>query len=155
MSSGAKNEANMAKHKVIIYAPIIALATLTAVSLQLNGMLVMWKIQQAKEDDVIQATLLPCCFLPGNRGEVFIWQNFPACLVRSGWKNRDLGNGASLPSHMNTSEILDLDWTLVKRHLDGKLTSFCLNTNYPPYSDLLAFTGELLIMKRWLPLLRD
>ena len=68
MSSGAKNEANVAKHKVIIYAPIIALATLTAVSLQLNEMLVMWKIQQAKEDDVIQATLLPCCFLPGNRG---------------------------------------------------------------------------------------
>lgn len=82
---------------------------------------------------------LHCCLLPGNRGQVFIWQNSPACLVRSGWKNRDLGNGASLPSHMNTSEILDLDWTLVKRHLDGKLISFCLNTNYPPYSDLFCF----------------
>ena len=56
---------------------------------------------------------------------------------------------------MNISEILDLDWTLVKRHLDEKLTSFCLNTNYPAYSDLLSFTGELLTMKRWLPLLRD
>ena len=56
---------------------------------------------------------------------------------------------------MNISEILDLDWTLVKRHLDGKLTSFCLNTNYPAYSDLLSFIGELLTMKRWLPLLRD
>ena len=118
-------------------------------------MLMMWKIQPAVEDDVIRATLFPCCFLPANRDQVFIWQNFPACLLRSCWKNRDLRNGASLSSHMNMSEILDLDWILVKRHLDGKLTSFCLNRNYPAYSDLLAFTGELLTMKRWLPLLRD
>ena len=121
----------MAKHRVIIFAPIIALATLIAVSLLLNGMLMMWKIQQAKQDDVIRATLLPCCFLPGNRGEVFIWQYVPARLLRSGWKNRDLWNGASLPPHMNTSEILDLDWALVKRPLDGKLTSFCVNPLSP------------------------
>ena len=35
-------------------------------------------IQQAKQDDVIRPALLPCCFLPGDPGEVFIWQNFPA-----------------------------------------------------------------------------
>ena len=46
----------------------------------------MWKIQQAVKDDVIRATLFPCCFLPAKRGEVFIWQNFPACLLRSCWK---------------------------------------------------------------------
>ena len=34
--------------------PVIALATLIAVSLQLNGMLMMWKIQQAMQDDAIQ-----------------------------------------------------------------------------------------------------
>ena len=34
--------------------PVIALATLTAVSLQLNGMLMMWKIQLAMRDDAIQ-----------------------------------------------------------------------------------------------------
>ena len=47
----SRNEANMAKHKVITFAPIIVLATLIAVSLQLNGMLMMRKIQQAKQDD--------------------------------------------------------------------------------------------------------
>ena len=95
----------MAKHKVIIFAPIIALATPIAVSLLLNGMLVMWKVQQAKQEDVIWDTLLPGCFLPGNWDEVFIWQNFRARFPRSGWKNRNLGNGASAPSHANTSEI--------------------------------------------------
>ena len=34
--------------------PVIALATLVAVSLQLSGMLMMWKIQQATQDDVIR-----------------------------------------------------------------------------------------------------
>ena len=38
--------------------PVIALATLIAVSLQLNGMLIMWKIQQGKKDDAIRAALL-------------------------------------------------------------------------------------------------
>ena len=50
-SSGAKFEkkANMAKHKVITFAPIIPLVTLIAVLsiLHLSGMLMTWKIQQA------------------------------------------------------------------------------------------------------------
>ena len=33
------------------------LATLTAVSLQLYGMLMIWKIQQVKQDDAMQAAL--------------------------------------------------------------------------------------------------
>ena len=45
-------------------------------------------------------------FHPGNRAEVFIWQNFQPAYRDSGWKNRDLGNRASPPSHMNTSKIL-------------------------------------------------
>ena len=40
----------MTKHKVITFAPITVLATLIAISLQLNGMLMMWKIQQTKKD---------------------------------------------------------------------------------------------------------
>ena len=36
--------ANMAKRKIITFAPIIALTTLIAVSLQLDGMFMMWKI---------------------------------------------------------------------------------------------------------------
>ena len=51
----ARNKANMAKQKVKTFAPIIALATLLAVSLQSNGILIMLKIQQAKQDDIIQA----------------------------------------------------------------------------------------------------
>ena len=50
-SSGAKfrNKANMAKHKILTFGPILTLVTLKAVSLQLNGMLMMWKIQEAKK----------------------------------------------------------------------------------------------------------
>ena len=44
-------------------------------------------------------------FHPGNRDEVFIWQNFQPAYRDLGWKNRDLGNQASPPSHMNTSKI--------------------------------------------------
>ena len=39
----------MAKHKILTFRPILASATLKAVSLQLNGMLMMWKIQEAKK----------------------------------------------------------------------------------------------------------
>ena len=48
----------MAKRKrVISFAPVMALATLLAVSLQLNGLLMMWKIHQAKQNDAIRAAL--------------------------------------------------------------------------------------------------
>ena len=48
----------MAKHsRVISFTPIMALATLLAVSLQLNGLLMMWKIHQAKQNDAIRAAL--------------------------------------------------------------------------------------------------
>ena len=39
----------MAKHKILTFGPILALVTLKAVSLQLNGILMMWKIQEAKK----------------------------------------------------------------------------------------------------------
>ena len=43
---------------------------------------------------------------PGNRDELFKWPHFqPACQDPC-WKNQDLGNRASPPSHMNTSKIL-------------------------------------------------
>ena len=44
-------------------------------------------------------------FPPGNRAEVFIWQNFQPAYRDPGWKNRDLGNRASPLSHMNTSRF--------------------------------------------------
>ena len=47
LAPNSRNKANMAKHKVITFAPIIPLVTLIAVLLQLNELLMMWKIQQA------------------------------------------------------------------------------------------------------------
>lgn len=41
--------------KNITFAPIIALATLKAASMQLNGMLMMEKIQHSMQDDAIRA----------------------------------------------------------------------------------------------------
>ena len=69
-------------------------------------MLIIWKIQQAMQDDAIRTARIHTAVHPGNRDEVFIWQNFQPAYRDLGWKNRDLGNRASPPSHLNTSKIL-------------------------------------------------
>ena len=61
----------------------MASATLKTVSLQLNGMLMIWKIQQAMQDDAMGAARIHPAVHPGNRAEVFIWQKFPARIPRS------------------------------------------------------------------------
>ena len=63
--SGAQFE-KQSKHgqtrKNLTFAPIIASATLKAVSLQLNGMLMMWKIQQVTQEDTIRTDRIhPAC----------------------------------------------------------------------------------------------
>ena len=58
--------------KILTFGPIIASVTIK-VSLQLNGMLMMWKLQQAMQDDVIQTARIHPTVYPGNRDEVFIW----------------------------------------------------------------------------------
>ena len=48
--------------------------------------MLIWKIQQAKQDDAIRAALLHALLgriHPGNWAAVFIWQKFPAHLPRS------------------------------------------------------------------------
>ena len=92
--------------KILTFRLIIASFTLKAVSLQLNEMLMMWKLQQAMQDNAIRTTRIYPAVYPGNRDEVFIWQNFQPAYRGLGWKNRDLGNRASPPFHMNTSKIL-------------------------------------------------
>ena len=86
-SSGAKFEkkANMAKHKVITFAPIIPLVTLIAVLsiLHLNGMLMTWKILQAMYNDALRTSEFISLSGAGNRAEVFIWPNFQPELPRS------------------------------------------------------------------------
>ena len=66
-------------------------------------MLMMWKIQQAIQDDAIRTARIHPAVHPGNHDEVFIWQNFKPAY-------RDLGNRASSPSHINTSRILQRIW---------------------------------------------
>ena len=69
--------------KILTFALIIASTTLKAVSLQLNGILMIWKIQQAIQDDAMGAARIHPAVHLGNRAEVFIWQKFPARLPRS------------------------------------------------------------------------
>ena len=87
--------------KAITFEPIIASATLTAVSLQLNGMLMMCTIQQAMRDDAIRAARShPALFMCSYGKNVQPFSRYP------GWKNRVLRNQASPHSHMNTTKIL-------------------------------------------------
>ena len=92
----SRKKATRRNTKLITFAPTIALVTLKIVSLQLNGMLMMWKIQQAIQVAIIHQ---------GNRAEMFISENFQPAYPDPGWKNRDLGNRSSPPSHTNTSKI--------------------------------------------------
>ena len=86
----SRKKARRQNTKLITFAPVIALVTLKIVSLQLNGMLMMWKIQQAMQDDAIQVAIIH----QGNRAEMFISENFQPAY-------RD----ASPPCHTNTSKI--------------------------------------------------
>ena len=58
------------------------------------------------QDDAIQTTRIHPAIHPGNRDEMFTWQNFQSPYQDLHWKNQDLRNRASPPSHMNTSKIL-------------------------------------------------
>ena len=80
VARNSRNKENMAKHKVITSAHIIALATLIAVSLWSSGMLMMWKMQQAKQDD---AEFIHPAFSPVTGLKCFLWKNFPPFLPRS------------------------------------------------------------------------
>ena len=73
MAPISRNNANIAKHKNYReFASFIGMATLIAVSLQLNGILIMWKIQQAM-GRCRPGRQNSSRFHPGNRAEVLIW----------------------------------------------------------------------------------
>ena len=65
----------------VTFMPIIALATLKVVLQQLNGMLIMWKIQQAMQDNTIRTIRIHPAFIL-----------ITGLTVISVWKNEDLGN---------------------------------------------------------------
>ena len=75
-------------------------ATLKAVSLLLNQMPMMRKIQQSMQGDG------GCHPDRHNLSSFHKWQNFQPAYRDLGWKNREVGNRASPPSHMNKSKIL-------------------------------------------------
>ena len=99
--------------------PIIALATVIAVLLQLNGMFIIWKIQLAKQDDAIRAFRIHPAFILVT-GLKCLWQNFQPAYRHPGWKNRDLGNRASPPSHEQHIENFTKD-SEVRRDLGNQL----------------------------------
>ena len=82
MEPNSRNKANIAKHKN--YREWIrvfhSFGTLIAVSLQLIGKLIMWKIQQAMQDDAVQAARILPAFIPVTElkcssGKNFVWTN--------------------------------------------------------------------------------
>ena len=58
------------------------------------------------QDDAIRTTRIHPAIHPGNQYEMLMWQNSQPAYQDLGWKNQDLRNPASSPSHMNTSKIL-------------------------------------------------
>ena len=66
------NKATYRNTNILTFGPILASVTLKAVSLQLNGMLMMWKIQQAMQDDAIRTARIHPAIHPANRDDVFI-----------------------------------------------------------------------------------
>ena len=86
----------------ILTLVIIASATLKAVLYYCTQMRCLWclcKYSRQCKTMLSRPPQLLALFRPGNRAEVFIWQNFQPT-------NRDLGNRASPPFHMNTSKSL-------------------------------------------------
>ena len=88
--SGTKFE-KQSRHgetKNLTLVPTMASATLKAVSLQLNEMFMISKIQQAMQDDAIQtARIHPAFILVTGMNQVFIWQNFESAYRDLGWEN--------------------------------------------------------------------
>ena len=60
----------------------------------------MWKIQQAMQDDAIRTARIHPAVHPGKRDEVFIWQNFQHAYRDLGWKNREPSQPAISYEHI-------------------------------------------------------
>ena len=103
----SRNKANMATHKKYNFRAYHSLVTPKA-----GITAVKW---DASDVNIAAGNARRCHpgrqrssrFHPGNRAKVmFIWQNFQPAYRDPGWKNRDLGNQASPPPHINTSKII-------------------------------------------------
>ena len=81
--------------------PIISLATVITVSQMSNGMLIMWKIHKAKQDDAEFIRKLLPVFIPVTRGLKCSYGK-----ISSPLSEIPLRIKPARPSHMNTSKIL-------------------------------------------------
>ena len=61
----------------------------------------MWKTQQAMQDDAIRTARIHSAVHPANRDEVFIWQNFQPAY-------RDLSISFGLPLEVESSMTLNV-----------------------------------------------
>ena len=109
----------MRNTKIITFAPIIAFATLKAVSLHLTGMFMMRKMHQAMQDDAIRARIHPA-FIPltGLKSHM---AKFPARLPRSRLEKteiREPSQPALSYEHIEVEVRRDLgNWADMKRPL--------------------------------------
>ena len=95
----SRNKANMAKHKNLNFCAYHSFGNssscITAVKWDAYDVENTAGNARRCHPDHLNSS----CFHPGNLSEVFIWQNFQPAY-------RDLENRASLPSHINASNIL-------------------------------------------------
>ena len=120
--------------KILTFGHIIAWVTFKAVSLHLNGILMMRKIVQEMQDNAIQTARIHPAVHLGNRDEVFIWQNFQPAY-------RELWNRASPP----------LIWTHRKfyKEKNNVLTQHSVNAHTTPLRSkvCLSHAGGLIRRK--------
>ena len=88
----------MFKWVYVLLSPVFSPDDEIAVSLLSNRMLVMWKIQHAKQDDAEFIWRINPPSEPGHRAEVFMRKTLQPAYRDPGWKNRNLGNRASSSS---------------------------------------------------------
>ena len=100
----------------------------------------IWKIQQAMQDDAIRTARIHPAVHPGNRDEVFIWQKFPARLPRS----RKLSQPALSYEHIGKARSRKRASPVNRAHMKRPL----VNVSGPSYSKQLKFQEELINFQR-------
>ena len=67
----------------------------------------MWKTQQAMQDDAIRTARIHPAVHPSNRDEVFIWQNFQSAYRDLGASSYEPGQPGSYEEALRTQRILE------------------------------------------------
>jgi len=100
------------EHKLVSFVAVVALWTLVTLLIKLIRILLKWKYIQDKNYAIFWHYIAKAkpfslkSFVPVTRAGVFIWENFHPAYWDLGRKNWDLGNLASLASHINPSTFV-------------------------------------------------